>query len=107
MTKQWTYQKLLFAIIATAFVLRVAVRCYLGIEDFWVNGYTFFFSIAQSIAAGKGIALANGPLTAFRVPLYPVFLAAVSFGHAVFLPIVIAQSLIGAGTVWCAGQLAR
>ena len=30
-----------------------------------------------------------------------------TFGHKVFLPIVLSQSLIGAGTVLCAGLLAR
>ena len=45
----------LFGIVFVAFALRVAVRCYSGSEDFWANGYTFFFDIAQSIAAGNSI----------------------------------------------------
>jgi 4-amino-4-deoxy-L-arabinose transferase-like glycosyltransferase len=36
-----------------------------------------------------------------------MFLAAVTFGHQTFLPILVAQSVIGAGTVWCAAMLAR
>jgi 4-amino-4-deoxy-L-arabinose transferase-like glycosyltransferase len=31
----------------------------------------------------------------------------VTFGHQVVLPVLVAQSLIGAGTVWCAAMLAR
>ena len=97
----------LLLIIFLAFTVRVAVRCYSGAEDFWVNGYGFFLGLAQNIAAGNGIAFGDGPPTAFRVPLYPAFLAAVTLGQKVFLPIVFAQALIGAGTVWCAALLAR
>ena len=77
----------------------MAVRWYTGASDFWENGYGFFFALARDIAAG------NWPV--FRVPLYPMFLAAVTFGHQTFLPVLVAQSLIGAGTVWCAAMLAR
>jgi hypothetical protein len=55
--------------------LRVGVRLYSGSDDFFVHGYTFFFSMAQNIAAGRGIGFAGQPPTAFRVPLYPMFLA--------------------------------
>jgi 4-amino-4-deoxy-L-arabinose transferase-like glycosyltransferase len=89
-----------------AFDLRIVVRLYSGAADFWINGYTFFFDIAQSIAAGKGIAIEGVPVT-FRVPLYPIFLAALTMGHQAFWPILIAQSLIGAGTAICAAMLAR
>jgi 4-amino-4-deoxy-L-arabinose transferase-like glycosyltransferase len=89
-----------------AFVSRVIARLHTGAADFWVNGYTFFFAMAQNIAAGKGIGI-GGVLTAFRVPLYPIFLAAVTMGHKAFWPIVIAQSMIGAGTAFCAALLAR
>ena len=95
-----TYWKLL-GIILVAFALRVAVRCYFGSADFWANGYTFYFTLAQNIAVG------DGSLTTDRVPLYPAFLAAVTFGHKAFLPIVFAQSLIGVGTVVCAALLGR
>src|SRR6516225_11789565 len=94
------YRKLIW-IILLAFAVRVAVRGYLGGQDFWENGYTFFFVFAKDIASG------NGVLTASRVPLYPMFLAAVTFGHQVFLPVLVAQSLIGAGTVLCAALIAR
>jgi hypothetical protein len=92
---------------AAAFVLRLVARLCQGIDPFWVNGYTFFFEIAQSIAAGKGIALANGVATAFRVPLYPILLAGLTLGHHWFWPIAIAESLIGAATTFCAALLAR
>jgi 4-amino-4-deoxy-L-arabinose transferase-like glycosyltransferase len=99
--------RMLMWIVFFAFAVKVGVRWYIGAEDFWTNGYTFFFELAKSIAAGHGIALDGGPPTAFRVPLYPAFLAAVTFGHEIFLSVVLAQALIGAGTVWCAALLAR
>jgi 4-amino-4-deoxy-L-arabinose transferase-like glycosyltransferase len=39
--------------------------------------------------------------------LYPALLAAVTFGHKEFIPVVLLQSLIGAATVWCAALIAR
>lgn len=95
-----------FWIIILAFVLRATIRFELGEADFWNNGYSFFFTIAQNIASGHGITLGDEP-TAFRVPLYPIFLAAITFGHREFISITLVQSLIGAGTVWCAWQIAR
>jgi 4-amino-4-deoxy-L-arabinose transferase-like glycosyltransferase len=90
-----------------AFALRLTVRWYIGGSDFWENGYGFFFALAKNIAAGNGFAFDDRPATAFRVPLYPMFLATVTFGRQLFLPVVIAQSLIGAATVWCAAMIAR
>jgi hypothetical protein len=89
-----------------AFVLRLGARLRTGIADFWVNGYRFFFDMAQGIAR-KGVIGLHGAPSAFRVPLYPILLAGLTFGHKAFWPIAIAQSLIGAGTVVCAALLAR
>jgi 4-amino-4-deoxy-L-arabinose transferase-like glycosyltransferase len=93
-------------IIVVAFAVRIAARWYSGGTDFWTNGYSFFFALAQNIASGQGIAL-NGQATAFRVPLYPMFLAAVTFGRKEFISVVLFQSLIGAATVCCAALIAR
>src|SRR5215471_12163595 len=100
------YHKLLWIVFA-AFAVRVAVRYYFGSEDFWANSYSFFFELARNIAAGNGVAYAGSAPTSFRVPIYPIFLAMVTFGHKAFLPIVLSQSLIGAGTAFFAGLLAR
>jgi 4-amino-4-deoxy-L-arabinose transferase-like glycosyltransferase len=96
----------LLAIVVLAFALRFAVRWYAGDADFW-NGYAFFVELARNIAAGNGIAIEGGPPSAARVPLYPAFLAAVTFGREAFLPVVFWQSLIGAGTVFCTALIAR
>lgn len=93
--------------MALAFALRLGARLlYTSNTDFWSQGYTFFFDIAQSIAAGQGIAMGGTPET-FRVPLYPLFLAALTLGHSVMWPVVIAQSVLGAGIVLFAAVLAR
>jgi hypothetical protein len=94
-------------IVLLGFTLRVLARLYFIDANFWVDGYTFFFELAKSIATGKGVAFEDGIPTALRVPLYPMFLAAVTLGHKELLPVVVAQSLIGAGTIWCAWIIAR
>jgi 4-amino-4-deoxy-L-arabinose transferase-like glycosyltransferase len=97
----------LSVVLTAAFALRFTLRYYAGAADFWENGYNFFFDLAQNIAAGDGFAFPGRAPTAFRVPLYPLFLAGVTWGHKSFLPLLIAQSLIGTGTVLCAALLAR
>jgi len=104
--KRPIYGKLMW-IVFFAFAVRVAVRGLTGESDFWENGYTFFFALAQNIADGNGFAFKGGPPTAFRVPLYPMFLAAVTFGQQAFLSVLLAQSVIGAGTVLCGALIAR
>src|SRR5215475_15851981 len=100
------YHKLI-CIILLAFAVRVAVRWSFGGADFWQHGYTFYFALAKNIAAGNGFAFDGHAATAFRVPLYPMLLAAVTLGYQAFIPVLFTQALIGAGTVWCAAMLAR
>jgi 4-amino-4-deoxy-L-arabinose transferase-like glycosyltransferase len=92
--------------VALGFVLRLCARLYTGEADFWANGYRFYFAMAQNISAGNGIGFNGGPPTAFRVPLYPILIALLTWGRPLFLPVLFAQALIGAGTVWCAAWLA-
>jgi len=91
----WT----ILSLAAIGFVLRVGYRLYEGEASFWNTGYTFFWEMARSIAAGQG------PMVA-RVPAYPAFLAAMTLGSRAFLPIVISQAAIGAGTVLGSALLA-
>jgi 4-amino-4-deoxy-L-arabinose transferase-like glycosyltransferase len=79
----------------------------MGAEDFWQNGYTFYFDLARSLVDGKGFASPGGVPTAFRVPLYPMFLGVVTLGERYFIAVLVAQSLIGAATAICAGLLGR
>ena len=97
----------LVSIAALGFALRVAARSYSGEADFWANGYGFFFELAHNIAAGNGLAFDGGTPTAYRVPLYPLFLSAVTLGQQAFVSVLLWQSLIGAGTVLCTALIAR
>lgn len=92
--------------VSLGLVLRLCARLYSGEADFWVNGYRFYFTIARNISAGNGIGFDSGSPTAFRVPLYPILIAFLTRGRPLFLPVLFAQALIGAGTVWCAARLA-
>jgi hypothetical protein len=61
----------------------------LGILGEWPH---FFLWVSKDIASG------NGVLRASRVSLYPMFLAAVTFGHQVFLPSLSPKALSGLGS---------
>jgi len=97
--------KSLWTIVLVAVLLRFAARLNTGAADFWENGYTFYFQLAQNVAAGNGLGFDGQHPTAFRVPIYPMFLAAVTLGHKAFFSVVFAQSLIGASTVLCGALL--
>jgi 4-amino-4-deoxy-L-arabinose transferase-like glycosyltransferase len=97
----------LASIAAVALLLRICARASMGAEDFWRNGYTFYFDLARSLANGNGFAFPGGGPTAFRVPLYPMFLAVVTLGEKSFVAVLVAQALVGAATVFFAGILGR
>ena len=78
-----------------------------GGERFFAEGYTLFFTLAGQLAAGYGYAFPGDPPTAFRVPLYPLFLAALTGGEPHYAPVLVAQALVSTGTVVLAGLLAR
>ena len=78
-----------------------------GSERFFVEGYTLFFTLARQLATGYGYAFPGEPPTAFRVPLYPLFLAGLTGGEPRYAPVLVAQGLVSTGTVVLAGMLAR
>jgi len=86
-------------------LLRLVFRLLSHEADFFHGGYGFLFELAQGVASGRGYAFGGQPPTAYRAPLYPLFLAAVTFGREAFLPLAIAQSIVGAGTVFLVGVL--
>lgn len=91
---------LLIPILVAAAAARLAWRIHKGGDDFWVNGYSFFYELAKNIASGRG-------LDAMRTPVYPIFLALSSLAGESYLWVVVPQALIGAGTAYCAYLLAR
>jgi len=74
----YSLPRVVYWLTALAFVVRVLARLHSGAAAFRVNGYRFFFTMAQSITEGKGIRrpwVPDGPVMAFRVPFYSIFLA--------------------------------
>jgi 4-amino-4-deoxy-L-arabinose transferase-like glycosyltransferase len=100
------YATALVAILGLAFVLRVAARAMGGAKGFWENSYFLFFELAQQLAKGQGYSFPGPVPTAFRVPLYPIFIALVTQGRQDFWALLIAQSLISTATVACVAGLA-
>ena len=110
MTASWppgSFARPLAAIAFAALVLRLAWGVLRGSERFFSEGYTLFFTLARQLAAGYGYAFPGEPPTAFRVPFYPLFLAALSGGEPRYAPVLVAQALVSVGTVILAGLLAR
>lgn len=95
----------LAAILVVGFALRLAWRVHKGSDDFWTNGYSFFYDLATSLATGRGFQ--NDGTWAMRMPLYPAFLAITTFFGKNYLWIVVPQALIGTATTACAFLLAR
>jgi 4-amino-4-deoxy-L-arabinose transferase-like glycosyltransferase len=78
-----------------------------GTADYWQDGYTQYKLLADSLVAGRGYAFPGEPPTAFRVPLYSLFVAAANWGSANPWMLIVAQALVSAGLVAIAGLIAR
>ncbi|GAA4045325.1 ArnT family glycosyltransferase [Parerythrobacter jejuensis] len=90
-----------------AFAIRFALRAARGSAEFEASGYTLFLTLAKHLAAGSGYTLDGSIPTAFRVPLYPLFLAATGGTQGNFWTIALAQSLVSAGSVVLTGVIGR
>jgi len=88
-------------ICLVAATIRILYRIHTGGDDFWQNGYLFFYEYAKNIAAGKGLWIAGGGY-AMRPPVYPYFLALSFILGGSYLLVVIPQALFGTVTVACA-----
>ena len=96
----------LVSILLLAVVLRVAERVHSGGADFWTNGYSLFYDLANNLVHGKGLGL-DGGSRAMRMPAYPLFLALTTLAGKSYLCIAVAQALMGAGTALCAYLIGR
>jgi 4-amino-4-deoxy-L-arabinose transferase-like glycosyltransferase len=96
----------LLAIAAFALVLRLGMRAAYGTETYWLDGYRFFFDLAAGLARGEGYGF-DGVPTAFRVPGYPLFVAAITGGERHAWLLIGAQALPSTGSVVLAALLAR
>ncbi len=93
-------------IVGVAWGIRLTIRLLRGAPDFWTQGYSFYFDLAQKLVTEQTLCL-DTLSCAYWTPLYPVFLALVTGGARRFEAVAVAQSLVGAGTVLCAYGLAR
>lgn len=100
-----TFARRLAILFVVALALRLGIRLVTGVEDYWADGYTFFADLARDLASGKGYA-DHGP-QAFRVPFYPLFIAAVTWGSANPWPLIVAQGLVASGLAVVTGLMAR
>jgi 4-amino-4-deoxy-L-arabinose transferase-like glycosyltransferase len=97
--------KLLLALATFGVLLRVVTTIWAGngIETPWPAGgdALFYVRLASNIASGRGFAYYGGP-TAFRPPLYPLFLAGMMrlFGDSALFATRIVQLSAGLVTAW-------
>jgi hypothetical protein len=100
------YLVALWAILATATVVRLGVRVSFGESYFWAGSYSEYYSLAENVAAGKGFCFET--TCAWWPPLYPAFLAVTALaGNRNYLTIVVPQAILGAGTVLCGYLIGR
>jgi 4-amino-4-deoxy-L-arabinose transferase-like glycosyltransferase len=99
------YRKILVALFAVAFLIRLAVRMSFGETYFWVNSYSAYYDLAENIISGKGFCF--DATCAWWPPVYPLFLALTALGGKHYLLIVVPQAMMGAGTALCAFLIGR
>jgi 4-amino-4-deoxy-L-arabinose transferase-like glycosyltransferase len=92
-------------ILTLAFSIRLSVRLAFGEDDFWRNGYSIYYTLAQNILSGNGFCLGN--TCAWLPPFYPLFLALATLLGKSYLLIVVPQALLGAGTALCTFVIGR
>lgn len=95
------------AIALLALVVRLALRAIAGTHQYWVNGYGLFADLADNLAAGNGYGFDAGTPTAFRVPLYPIFIALVTWGGREAWLLLTAQALVSVGTMIIGALIGR
>ncbi len=103
----WRFYRWLGGIAIFALVVRLAMRLVVGTDTFWTDGYSMYVLLAESLSSGHGYAFPGEPPTAFRVPLYPMFIAALTGGARNAWVLITAQALISSGTAVIAGLIAR
>jgi 4-amino-4-deoxy-L-arabinose transferase-like glycosyltransferase len=87
----------LLLIVVVAFSARLGLRLVSGEDEFWRNGYSSYYALAENFVSGKGLCFKT--TCAWWPPLYPMFLALGALGWKHYLLIVVPQALVGTGTV--------
>ena len=91
----------LLLILVAALALRAGARFWFGEQDFWANGYTAYYDMAENVAQGKGFCF-DGHDCGYWPPVYPFLLSVTSPREKAFPRIVVMQSAFGAATTACA-----
>ena len=101
------FARRLALIFVVALILRLGIRLVTGVEGYWIDGYTQYAALAHNLVTGDGYAFPGEDSTAFRVPLYPLFIAAVTWGSANPWVLIVAQALVASGLAAVTGLIAR
>jgi 4-amino-4-deoxy-L-arabinose transferase-like glycosyltransferase len=99
------YRKILVALFALAFLIRLSVRMSFGETYFWVNSYSEYYALAENVISGKGFCFDT--TCAWWPPIYPLFLALTALGGKHYLLVVAPQAIMGACTALCAFLIGR
>jgi len=94
-------------LVITGVVARIVARTWRGEMSFLTEGYTFYLSITDTFLQGDGLCYAPGDSCAIRLPLYPLFLAAMKWAGWLYPGAAVAQALMGGATVWAAWSIGR
>jgi 4-amino-4-deoxy-L-arabinose transferase-like glycosyltransferase len=95
------------AVVVGAAALRASIRLAAGEQLFLNDGYTFYADIANNFLAGEGVCYAPDSGCAIRMPVYPLFVAALLNTSGLFPALVLIQSIIGgaiAALAWWIGR---
>jgi 4-amino-4-deoxy-L-arabinose transferase-like glycosyltransferase len=104
----WARHRTLLLICLAAFSLRITYRLITGSEEFWANSYSFFYTVAENLVAGKGLGWGAPGVWSVRVPpVYPLLLVPAVLQGGNFLYIIVPQAIIGTGTVLAAFLIGR
>ncbi len=103
----WNFSTWLWLIAGFALAIRLALRGAQGTGSYFQDGYRFFFDLARNVASGHGYGFDGQPLTAFRVPGYPLLVAAVTGGRPDAWALIAVQALLSTGSVVLCALLAR
>jgi 4-amino-4-deoxy-L-arabinose transferase-like glycosyltransferase len=108
-------RRLVVGAVVAAFLLRLGFGLVYWIEKPLSHDEREYLALAESLAAGRGFTYSSpgdGTAQQFgRAPGYPMFLAAIGAGRqdatATPLRVKVAQSIVGAATVWLIALIAR
>lgn len=96
-------------IFVVALVTRIGFRVLRGQEDMIATAYLQYLQLANNIVNNGEYILTTyyGPKAAFWPPVYPLFVAVFDQGDRLYLPFVIASSIVGAITAVMAYLIGR